>query len=339
MTIIDIQNIYRRLLKIYAHIGPNATILTKHPEFAEQNPDGSFICTKWNFPKLDFKCEGLREYLYSNMMYYISAFDVDGFRCDVGDLVPIDFWQEAKRRMRAVKQDSVLINEGSLYDRMSVAFDASYCYTWHSVLYNIFCSSEPAYLLKDCYETIAPKLPKNALLLRDIDNHDTVTDWPQRVEVAATNDGMEQIEVINYLIDGIPMVYCGNELACTAKLSMFSNRFYKGDFEVTNRNNKTSVAAERRISVFKKLNSLKAESDLLRWGETVWLDTDENDSIIAFKRIYKNEKIVFIGNTKNCEVTTILPENVSLSVLLENNVALSKDSVTFGSFGYVAYLV
>jgi len=323
---------------VYAHIGPNAPILTGHPEFAEQHSDGSFICTQWNFPKLDFKCEGLREYLYSNMMYYISAFDVDGFRCDVGDAIPIDFWKEAKHRMSAVKADSVLINEGSLFDRLAVAFDASYCFAWHSALYQIFCCNEPAYSLKDCYETIAPRLPENSLLLRDIDNHDTVTDWPQRAEVAATNDGMEQIEVINYLIDGIPMVYCGNELACTAKLSMFSNRFNKGDFEVTDRNNKTSAAARRRISVLKKLNQLKAESDLLRYGKTVWLDTEAKDCIIAFKRVYQNEEIVFIGNTKNYEVTSLLPENAPLSILMENNSVLSNDSVTFGPFGYVAYI-
>ena len=46
---------------VYAHIGPNAPVIKKHPEFIKQNPDGSFITTKWHFPELDFKCEGLRD--------------------------------------------------------------------------------------------------------------------------------------------------------------------------------------------------------------------------------------------------------------------------------------
>lgn len=51
----------------------------------------------------------------------------------------------------------------------------------------------------------------------------------------AGHDGMEQIEVINYLLDGIPMVYCGNELADSANHSMFANRFHMGKYEVTDR--------------------------------------------------------------------------------------------------------
>ena len=44
-------------------------------------------------------------------------------------------------------------------------------------------------------------------------------------------NGMEQIEVINYLMDGFPMVYCGNEIADMAHLSMFANRFHPGKYE------------------------------------------------------------------------------------------------------------
>ncbi|MBQ8400981.1 MAG: hypothetical protein IJX14_03535, partial [Clostridia bacterium] len=98
---------------VYLHIGPNAAILHTHPEFARQNPDGSFINGPWNFPLLDFACAGLREYLWCNMVYYIGVLDVDGFRCDVGDAVPVDFWAEGRRRIRAVKPDALLINEGA----------------------------------------------------------------------------------------------------------------------------------------------------------------------------------------------------------------------------------
>jgi len=92
---------------VYLHIGPNAEILKTHPEFAARNEDGSVKLTKWNFPYLNFKSEGLREYLYCNMVYYVGVIDADGFRCDVGDAVPIDFWQEGRRRICAIKPDAV----------------------------------------------------------------------------------------------------------------------------------------------------------------------------------------------------------------------------------------
>ena len=69
---------------VYLHIGPNAPILQRHPEFAQQDAEGNIICGSWNFPLLDFGCPGLREYLWSNMVYFDGEIDVDGFRCDVG---------------------------------------------------------------------------------------------------------------------------------------------------------------------------------------------------------------------------------------------------------------
>ena len=285
---------------VYAHIGNSADIIKRHPEFVMQNQDGSFVCTEWNFPKFDFNNEGLREYLYCNMVYYISVIDVDGFRCDVGDGIPIDFWNEAKKRITRVKSDAVLINEGFKYYYMETAFDACYCFAWHECVRKVFCGTDSASTIKELYENL--DLPKGGKLLRDIDNHDTVTDWLGRTETVCGHNGMEQIEVINYLIDGIPMVYAGNELACEAELSMFANRFFPGRYEVTQRNDKYSDASKRRQEVIRILNKLKAEKDLLHLGKTIWIENSMPDIVLSFKRALADEEILFVGNTKNTVV-------------------------------------
>lgn len=284
---------------VYAHIGPNAPIIKKHPEFVQQNPDGSFINTEWNFPALDFKSDALREYLYCNMVYYLSVVDVDGFRCDVGDRVPVDFWKEARERMQKVKKDAVLINEGFKPEYLQIAFDANYSFGWHDRLRKIYCGEEPASILGEYYVKRTAEMPYGARRLRDIDTHDTVTDWDGRTEKIVGADGMEQIEVLNYLIDGIPMVYCGNELCCTAKLNMFANRFYPGEYEVTDRDDKFSEKSLRRQNVFKALNKLKNESDLLCYGSTEWIENDAPESVLTFKRTLDGKELIFIGNTKN----------------------------------------
>lgn len=320
---------------VYAHIGPNAPVIKKHPEFIKQNPDGSFITTNWHFPELDFKCEGLREYLYCNMTYFIGVCDADGFRCDVGDHVPVDFWKEARRRIKAIKPDSVLINEGSKYENMAIAFDSCYTFPWHTALYSIFCEGESAKTLSEVWGTMHDGIPEGSVLLCDMDNHDTVTDWPARIETTVTHDGMEQILVMNYMIDGIPMVYTGNELACTARLSMFANRFHPGAFEVTDRNRKTAPEAVKRQEIIKELNKLKSESDVLRFGSTVWQNSD-CDSIISFKRCFENNEIIFIGNSKNspCEISmNTVPEKI----LFGNNSAVSDGKLSLEPYGYVVF--
>lgn len=344
-TMEDLRNLADELHKrdmklildlVYAHIGPNAPIINSHPDFVKRTPDGEIICTEWNFPALDFRSRGLREYLYCNMVYYTSVIGADGFRCDVGDDVPEDFWVEAKRRIQSINPDAILINEGNLYERLTTAFDSSYFWNWHEVLYDIFTGKSTAAELRRADEEAKALLPRGSLLLRDIDNHDTVTDWPERTEIAAGSDGMEQIEIINYIIDGIPMVYCGNELACKAKLNMFANRFYPGKFQVTDRNQKETPKAIRRQELFKKLNALKNESDILRFGETIWLDNSNANKIISFARTFCGKTIVFAGNssTNECaaEISTI-PDNADV-VFANGFNGIKNGTLTFAKHGY-----
>lgn len=293
---------------VYLHIGPNAPVVKKHPEFMKQDEEGNLLLgTSWPFALWDFQHKGAREYLWSNMVYYIGELDADGFRCDVGDQVPIDFWEEGRRRMQSIKPDAVLINEGADYSYLEKAFDASYCWNWHEDLYDMFCGKLTAAQVREKSEERHAGITRGGLLLRDIDNHDTVTDWPERTEIVAGHDGMEAILVINYFLDGIPMVYCGNELADSAKLNMFANRFHMGQFEVTDRSIASEDYSLRRQQIIKQLNQMKKTNPVLRWGETRWVDHDQPDAVIAFARILEGKQIVVIVNCgkEACDVNLI----------------------------------
>ena len=317
---------------VYLHIGPNAPILQRHPDFAEQDAEGRIQNTQWFFPHLDFNSPGLREYLWCNMVYCIGELDADGFRCDCGAMVPLDFWVEGRRRMRTIKPDAVLLNEGTNWEYLLSAFDASYCFGWHSCLYGIFSGEKT---LDDLRQFAAPEgLPQGGLLLRDIDNHDTVTDWPARTETVAGHDGMELIEVINYIIDGIPMVYCGNELADSARINMFANRFHMGVYETTDRA-ADGEAVRRRKEVFRQLNALKRESDILRRGSTRPIANSAEDKVYSFAREYRGQWILFFGNF-SAETVTVTADAVPDGlVLLSSGSASEGGAVTLGPRGYL----
>jgi len=229
------------------------------------------------------------------MVYYVGEIGVDGFRCDVGDNVPLDFWAEGLKRIRAIKPDSIIINEGVKWEYLTV-FHAIYAYHWHECIYNIISEKDSANSLRDAWVKYSVHLPIGGKFLRDMENHDMVTDWNNRVENMIGHNGMELVQVLNYIIDGIPMVYCGNELGDTAKLSMFANRFYMGKFEVTDRSIAKENYSIRRQNIIKELNEIRKTSEILCSGETVWLDNTEPKKITSFARVLRNEKIVFIGN-------------------------------------------
>ena len=322
---------------VYLHIGPNAPILKRHPEFARQDRDGNIICTEWNFPYLDYTSDGLREYLMCNMIYYLGEMDADGFRCDVGDGVPTDFWVEARRRMKAVKPDSVLINEGSKWNNLLKGFDSSYCFDWHVNLYKAFSGEISAAECRSFLERLANEIPSGAKLIFDIDNHDTVTDWPKRTEKVAGHNGMEQIEVINYLLDGIPMVYCGNELADEAYHSLFANRFHMGRFETTDRRGlETLDYSLRRQEIMKGLNALKLESDILCYGSTVWVDNSAPEKLLSFSREYNGKKITFIGNISREKAASEFNAEFGGRVLFSNGAEkISDGTIELEPRGYV----
>lgn len=316
---------------VYLHIGPNAPILKTHPEFAKQDDDGNIILSEWRFPLLDYFCEGLREYLYCNMCYYVGEIGVDGFRCDVGDGVPLDFWKEGLRRIRAINPEAVMIDEGINPDYLTV-FHSLYAFHWHDCIKNIISDSASVATLRKIWEENHIKIPKDGLFLRDMDNHDTVTDWGDRVEKIVGHSGMELILALNYVIDGIPMVYCGNEIADTAKLSMFANRFYMGKFDVTGRSIADKPYSIRRQNVIKKLNFMKKECDALSLGETVWLDNSAPEKIISFMRRLDDKRIIFIGNLSDQEIEGRIndfPLNIS-KTLLE-----SEEAAKLGENGYI----
>jgi glycosidase len=270
------------------------------------------------------------------MVYYVAAIGIDGFRCDVGDDVPEDFWAEGRRRIRLIKPEAILLNEGSIAGKLGICFDAMYAFGWHTAIHEIFAGNKDATFLYDRWLNLVERMSirGGGVGMRDIDNHDTVTDWEQRSEVLGGHDGMELAEVLTFLIDGMPMVYCGNELADEKRISMFANRFHMGDFEVTDRDDKNSEASLRRQQIIKKLNSLRKQSVTLARGETKWIDNEKKEAIVSFKRVLNGEVYYVLGNMSRNEVSVTL-SGISGEVIMESKMERNGDNFNFEPFGYM----
>ena len=318
---------------VYTHLGPDAPIIKKNPEFALRDKDENILYNDYHFITLNYESQGLREYLYSNMEYFLQEFQVDGFRCDYCDSIPEDFWIEAHKRMKKINNDTILIEEGCKKERLLTAFECMYGFQCHEELYKLLRGELNCEDIRKGYEEFKKDLPEGALVLRDLDNHDTVTDWPERSELVKGSSAMEAMIAFNYTIDGIPMVYCGNEIACKKRHNMFANRFYPGVYETTDRSAPRAEDALRRMEVIKRLNEIRSSEKALWTGETKWIETEHADDILAFSRSLENEKIIFIGNFSE--------KHLSLSakigkVLLKNRAECS-EKLKLSPYGYIIF--
>ena len=322
---------------VYLHIGPNASILRTHPDFAKQNEDGSFILGPWNFPLLDFNNRGLREYLYCNMIYYIAVLDCDGFRCDVADGVPIDFWVEGRQRICAVKPDAVMINEGRKGETLLAGFHAIYGFDWHNRLYEIVHEGRSVEQAVACWEQTNRDFPRGAIILRDLENHDTVTDWPARLEVNAGHACMDMITALNLTIDGAPMLYCGNELCDTTTVNMFANRFHPGIYSATPRGEemKNTPQAQRRQHIICILNACRRDHELLRDGTTEWPNHNCKENVMVFRRVLGDRSIMFIGNFRSEPISVTISDIHPAEIIVsESAEQTAQDTFALGAFGF-----
>ena len=97
---------------VFLHCGPNAVFLKENPDFVKRDEDGKILCESWGFPKVNHENPELREYLLKNMEYWVTDFDVDGFRADVSHRVPMPFWNAARERLEKIRPDIIMLAEG-----------------------------------------------------------------------------------------------------------------------------------------------------------------------------------------------------------------------------------
>lgn len=294
---------------VYYHCGPTAVFIDEHPDFVRRDENGAVINGRWHFPELNFECAELREYLWENMAYFIREFNVDGYRCDVAPAVPLDFWEEGRRRMESLNPDFIMISEGDKAEDQLEAFDLGYAFAWEYALMKTFRKEINATDLRETWQKMYDEYPEGSRFLRILDNHDVAMDCgSNRHEIAFGNAGVDAALLINFTIDGVPFIYNGQEVADSALHSIYSNRFY-GKMCVDWSNAMTQVG-KQRLDFIKTMIRIRRDNSALNSGLTRWLDSNQPETLAAFIREQGTQKLLIAVNTSN--------QNLSASLRLEN---------------------
>jgi glycosidase len=90
---------------VFNHSAHDAVMLKTHPEFFHQAEDGTPVTRvpEWS-DVIDLKYPNpeLSDTLIETLLGWVEL-GVDGFRCDVASLVPLEFWQRARNEVAKVK--------------------------------------------------------------------------------------------------------------------------------------------------------------------------------------------------------------------------------------------
>ena len=298
---------------VYMHCGPNNVIKDAVPDAFQRNPDGSVHVTSFKFPFLNFESRAARKYLIDSMLKWVSL-GCDGFRCDMADYVPIDFWEEAAAACRAVKPGFGMINEGWRASSLERAFDACYALPWSYMIrdelvrsgfnkgfVNAFkCTDKPFPERMDYIRSYESTLPEGSLTLCFLDNHDTANDdgedrFDRRLPVEAGNAAF----VLTFLHRGIPMLYNGNEIADNSLSTFFA------PVEDVGRARKTvdwaralQPAGRSRLECVRALSRLRHEMPVFVDGSQEWVPGGEAKGVVAFVRRLGGTSVFVAANLK-----------------------------------------
>ena len=292
---------------VYLHCGPNNVLKDLFPDAFQKNPDGTVKTTEWNFPYVNFASKGVRKYLIDSMLHWMSL-GCDGFRCDVGDQVPIDFWVEAVTACQKVNPELVMINEGTKAEWLEKAFDACYAWPWSFTVRDRLVATDRNAWSRPGKKTFAErmadvrayeaKIPKDALMFCFLDNHDTATDdWEKRFDRVLPVEAGNAAFVLTFLRKGLPLVFNGNEIADNSLNSFF------GPVEHPARAAKTVDWAralqpdgQNRLALIRRLAKMRQGDPIWSDGEMAWVTDGEKNGIVAFTRTLGDRTMLVAAN-------------------------------------------
>ena len=292
---------------VYMHCGPDANIISLSPDSVKRDENGAIRHTQYNFPILNFDCRATREHLIENMLYFVRDLDADGFRCDVGDAVPLDFWREAKSELLKIKPNLILLNEGCNpeYVRSGV-FDWNYNLPPVVLLpaevlpvkvdvgFGSFLLQNEktlAEIVRDNFHRyIAGGNGKNGIYY--LESHDVVTD-EDRFDAVLPSACVDALFVYIFMADGIPFLYAGNEFADSHEQCMFANRFYNRGYG-TDWSRLAQPEGQRRLQLIRDLIRLRRATPAVLCGDFCWLSEERNN--LHFVREWEGKTVtVFIN--------------------------------------------
>jgi len=88
------------------HTSWDNKLIEEHPDWYKKDSTGKFVAPyDWtDVVCLDYKKPELRKYMTETMCWWVKNTNIDGFRCDVAGLVPVDFWIDTRKALDQINR-------------------------------------------------------------------------------------------------------------------------------------------------------------------------------------------------------------------------------------------
>ena len=270
--------------------------IEEHPDFYTQDSLGNIMPPNpdWSdVADLNFDNKELWSEMIDALKFWVEECDIDGYRCDVAGMVPIEFWIEARTELEKIKNVFMLAEWDT--PEVHLAFDMTYDWDLHHILNGIAKEEKTVIDLIGHLNKNEEKFPANAFRMQFTSNHDE-NSW-NGTEFERLGDGVETFAVLSCLIPDMPLVYTGQEAGNTKRLSFFEKDLVEWK-------------EHKLFNIYSKLFELKKNYKALqngnKGGELKYIEASDYKSIFAFTRNSEKDKILAVFNLSNKTVSVDL---------------------------------
>ena len=297
--------------------------IIEHPDWYKRDKNGD-IATPFDWTdcaQLDYTNKAMRKAMVSSMKFWVTNFDIDGFRCDMAGLVPADFWEDARTELQKIKPLYLLAENEDKPDMCNYAFDSNYGWEMHHLMADVAKGKKKVPEILKLQAKVDSTLPQRAFKLNFITNHDE-NSWNGTAKEKFGN-GENCAALLTFTLPGMPLMYNGQEASLTKRL-----RFFAKDT--------INWSDTRLIPLYKTLISLKHRNQAI-WnppygGKLVQLSNSAPDKIISFVRSAENARVMVLINmtadTITADITSALADGKYLNILNKNKINFNADNRT-----------
>ena len=263
------------------HTGWDHHWTREHPEWYLKDATGNFTEKNgWrDVIDLDYSNPDMRLAMVEAMRYWVTECGIDGFRCDMAHLVPLDFWLTARTSCEDSKPLFWLAECDDA--RYHAAFDASYAWNWMHVTEKYAKGNASLHDMRNVLHDYS-HFPAGTEKLFFTTNHDE-NSW-NGTEYEKYGNAAKAWAVFTFTWQGIPLIYSGQEIPNKKRLLFF-------DKDQIDWNEPPQLT-----DFYQTLLRLRKNSSAITEGETFILPDDQNDNLMAFLRKKGNEVVLVILN-------------------------------------------
>jgi 1,4-alpha-glucan branching enzyme len=280
------------------HTAWDNQLVTDHPEWSKKDEDGNLVSPfDWtDVLQLDYDNQELRAYMIDALKFWVEEVNIDGYRCDVAAMVPVDFWDDARAELDAIKP-LFMLAESEEPELVVNAFDMDYGWEFHHIMNQVAKGEMNASDLTKYFSKPEKKYPHGAYRMFFTSNHDE-NSWNGTVN-ERLGDAVKTFAALSATVPAMPLIYSGQESGLDKRL-----RFFEKDTIQWDEDSEYYLFYQTLLSL-KKRNKALWNGDF--GGEMKILQTSDDTSVFAFIREKEDNKVVALFNlSPNDQEVTII---------------------------------